>query len=286
MIIPKIPKYRAYALYRLMYVFDKFCREHDIQYWIEGGTAIGAVRHGGLIPWDDDIDVHCTISDCKRLQTLVQELKQSNLVIRYEKSFGNLMKVCFNNGELISSDKPWSFPFIDVFCMRRVKRKDKDYYVYSAKEWRELLGGKIETSDIFPLQRVKFGATYVNAPKGIKKYLKENYGPKVLKEGYFQGFHSGRYKPGEREMIGKSFPIDGVGDAEPYYYPKVIRRSELLSKRRHERKLKTRSVSRRKSSLRSRRKSRSRSRRKSRSRSRRKSRSKSRRKSRIASRRR
>ena len=37
--------------------FDRVCRKLDIPYFIYAGTAIGAVRHGGFIPWDDDIDV-------------------------------------------------------------------------------------------------------------------------------------------------------------------------------------------------------------------------------------
>ena len=36
---------------------DKLCREHDIRYAISFGTLIGAVRHGGFVPWDDDIDI-------------------------------------------------------------------------------------------------------------------------------------------------------------------------------------------------------------------------------------
>lgn len=44
-------------LYELLEEFDRICRKHGIPYQLFAGSALGAVRHGGIIPWDDDLDV-------------------------------------------------------------------------------------------------------------------------------------------------------------------------------------------------------------------------------------
>ena len=54
---------RQSHLLRLLKEIDSFCREHDITYYCAAGTVLGAIRHGGFIPWDDDIDILMTRSE-------------------------------------------------------------------------------------------------------------------------------------------------------------------------------------------------------------------------------
>lgn len=47
--------------------FDEFCKENEITYYLMGGSALGAVRHKGFIPWDDDLDVFMTFGNYQKL---------------------------------------------------------------------------------------------------------------------------------------------------------------------------------------------------------------------------
>jgi|GEM_PF-317952 len=57
-------------LIQILLTFDAFCKEHGLKYYLSGGTLLGAIRHHGFIPWDDDVDVNMPRPDCEKLMEL------------------------------------------------------------------------------------------------------------------------------------------------------------------------------------------------------------------------
>ena len=157
---------------------DKVCRKHDIKYWIDFGTLLGAMRHSGFIPWDDDLDIAMTSKDFKRfleiapkelptslfLQTkstdpsynmLVNKVrdKESFFVTQHEDFTKNYQKGLYVD---IFEVKP--YPKVPKNLQKRIMRwYKKIYFFYSVKQ-EVNLKNHLATL-VFPL--IKFGLNIV-----------------------------------------------------------------------------------------------------------------------------
>ena len=109
---------------------DDFCQEHNITYYLMGGSALGAIRHGGFIPWDDDLDVFMTydnyvkfISACeKHLDTERFYLQKENT----EEWPLLFTKLRMNNTTYIEEDtkdrKMHKGFYVDIMCLNNTSK--------------------------------------------------------------------------------------------------------------------------------------------------------------------
>lgn len=77
----KLQKLHKANLY-LLVSFDKVCREKGLTYFLDSGSALGAVRHGGFIPWDDDVDVGMPRKDYERFLEIGQQALPNDIFLQ------------------------------------------------------------------------------------------------------------------------------------------------------------------------------------------------------------
>ena len=72
---------------------DAFCRNHEITYYCAGGTVIGAARHRGFIPWDDDIDIYMTRPNFLKFAKALEESGPDDRVLEYYEGNNEMQSV-------------------------------------------------------------------------------------------------------------------------------------------------------------------------------------------------
>lgn len=133
-------------LYGLLCRFDDICRKNGIRYYLSGGTNLGALRHKGFIPWDDDADVRMPRKEYEKLEAVFDAAKEDDSIelvsrTRYPEYCSTIPRVMdmhttsVTKGRMIDGT-PHGI-FLDILILDPIPRDEerlmqwkKDHYVY------------------------------------------------------------------------------------------------------------------------------------------------------------
>jgi len=119
----------------ILIAFDGFCRQHNLKYYLSGGTLLGAIRHKGFIPWDDDIDINMPRPECEKLQEISNGKIGDFIVVppNYDSVYPMNFWRIYDNRIVIENSKggtttnyTYEPAFIDIFPIEGLPDNDKD----------------------------------------------------------------------------------------------------------------------------------------------------------------
>lgn len=133
----------------LIIEFDEFCQENDIKYVLGGGSMLGAIRHQGFIPWDDDMDVMMLREEYNKLLAAAKKSKnilpQRKFIDPYShtfaRNFARYVRTDYTKHEegFEADDCPWIG--IDIFPIDFVPADDAKFkkQMKQVRFWRKML---------------------------------------------------------------------------------------------------------------------------------------------------
>ena len=211
----------------LIVYFDTFCKENGIEYYLEGGSALGAIRHQDFIPWDDDFDVLLTQENYEKLLQLSQTSKFDNSIF-YMQSENSEEWPCYYsklrmNGttyieENTKHNNMHNGFFIDIFCLYNVSsNKFVRYTQYLAARF------------LVAKSLAKKGYNTKTLKKRFVMYLSNLFINKYLEEKLFGVVN--QYRNCETEFIGNLFTRGNFKrNCYPKYYmgkPRLVKFGKL-----------------------------------------------------------
>lgn len=176
------------TMLEILKVFDKFCREHDLKYSLYAGSLLGAVRHKGFIPWDDDLDVCMERSEYDRFVALWEQLPPEGYILQnkentpaYWQSFSKIRK---NHTTFLQEEreagKYHTGIFLDIFPLDRIPddKLDRAFYKWHCMKYQLL------TREFVPPKAgtlVRLGSSVILAcvPKSHREKVRQNALKKV-----------------------------------------------------------------------------------------------------------
>ena len=112
----------------LLYIFrefEKVCIKYNLRYYSSGGTTIGALRHGGFIPWDDDFDTNMPREDYEKFKEVFQRELGDRYILNAsdysERKAARFPRVVVKNTKLLGPDRDEEAEYsgirIDIFII-------------------------------------------------------------------------------------------------------------------------------------------------------------------------
>jgi lipopolysaccharide cholinephosphotransferase len=180
------------SLYQMMKDTDELLTAHQVPYLIFSGSLLGAVRHGGIIPWDDDIDIALPYEAQEAFIQLIPAFKSLGYYV-LPATFGYRIVKPQNPKwvwRLMGKTYFGEMSCIDVFTLIPAEDKLLGYLRLWPNDY-------FYTQEVYPLKRYRFGALWVLGPQEAAPYLHRAYGANWNKMAYRQTSHTthpNRYK--------------------------------------------------------------------------------------------
>jgi lipopolysaccharide cholinephosphotransferase len=165
-VLTRTPQAVVDAVYEGLACLDRLLRASEVTYTLFGGSVLGAVRHGGLIPWDDDADIAIPLADVDKVRALGGALLAAGFELT-ENYFG--LRISPVDGA--PRDDGIKVPFIDIFAL--------DDYRYITEQARGYWPQEPLPRGAFArLQDVRFGHLTLRSlgDADAVEHLDENYG--------------------------------------------------------------------------------------------------------------
>ena len=167
----------------LLRIVTDILSKHNLSYWLDYGTLLGAVRHKGFIPWDDDLDIAMSREDYDiAMEILPKELKKidDSYSIESEEANGRLFVTIYAAGlilDIVPYDNVSKNSFSTTEELQSRIAKCRYYYRkhFQCPEWGQN-DRLYDDSVIFPLRKIKFEDYDFFIPNNYHEYLSIWYG--------------------------------------------------------------------------------------------------------------